>query len=195
MSSVLIFIGLVNSPVKANINPADGILAPNEITTNSINLTSGQDSATDVPIHIFLPSIDTSIKVKEGQISSGTWETDEEMALYAEGSSSLTDSYGNTIIYAHAREYLFRDLKMLKIGDLVHITGDQGEYFYEVTEKESILPDEVDVVKKIGSHNLTLFTCDGLDDKYRLLIRARKLQFDLVRDDSNKFVRWNPNRI
>lgn len=128
------------------------------------------------PNQIIIPYINVNLQVEKGEIKDGTWVLNDYSALYAQGSASLTSKYGNTIVYAHARPGLFKELRALKKGSKIKLTGEDGkEYLYKVTEGEVIKPDEIKKIMKIGSHNLTLFTCDGPEDEHRLLIRARKI--------------------
>ena len=93
-------------------------------------------------------------------------------ASYAEGSSKLDERLGNTIIYAHARDGLFMNLNKVKIDDRIVVFGSESIYEFIVTETKNIYPDEVNDLISVGDHNLTLFTCDGYGDQYRLLIKA-----------------------
>lgn len=142
---------------------------------NSLNIVPEKNSLV-TPSQILIPDLNINLSVEEGHIENGTWTLNDHSALYAEGSSFLNSDYGNTIIYAHARQGLFADLRRLKKGSKIILTGKDGKlYTYKVTEGEVIRPDEIKKIMKIGDHNLTLFTCDGPDDEYRLLIRAKKI--------------------
>ena len=53
--------------------------------------------------------------------------------------------------------------------------GSEGVYIYKVKQIQYIDPVDVQKVTSIGDHNLTLFTCEGFDDKYRLVVKAEKV--------------------
>ena len=145
------------------------------ISDNDIILTQKIVETEENPVKIFIPKIKVNLDVVMGKIIDGTWDLNDYSALYAEGSSPLSTQYGNSIIYAHSRPGLFGGLKDLEFTDLIFVTGENKTYVYEVISKEHILPNEIEKIKVAGSHQLTLFTCDGPYDKFRLLVKAKKV--------------------
>jgi LPXTG-site transpeptidase (sortase) family protein len=127
------------------------------------------------PLRISIPNVGINIKVEASEIENGTWKVPEHAAGYAEGSAYLDEEHGNSILFAHARNGLFRDLLGIKIGDEISVIGTKNLYRYEVTSIEKILPDEIDKIKSFGDHQLTLFTCEGWNDQYRLLVKAKRV--------------------
>ena len=70
---------------------------------------------------------------------------------------------------------MFKNLNQLKIGDKIQVFGQKGVYTYKVNGISQINPLEVDQVKSSGNDNLSLFTCDGPSDVYRLLVKAKRI--------------------
>ena len=167
----IILIGFIFA-LNTHISEAKYVKTPT--TQTSVNIIPERE--TIIPNEIVIPDLNVNLIVEKGYIENGTWSLSDYSALYAEGSASLDSKHGNTIIYAHARPGLFADLRSLRKGSHINITGEDGNlYTYKVTEGEIIRPNEVKKIMKVGDHNLTLFTCDGPEDEYRLLIRAKKI--------------------
>ena len=174
MSVLTILLVILGSNLNTQISEAKYTLTP---TDNNSQIIIPEKHEEDViPVQIIVPDLGLDLPVEEGEIKNGTWTLNDHSALYAQGSTSLKADHGNTIVYAHARKGLFKELRSLKKGSKIRIIGSDGEeYMYKVLAGEVIKPDEIKKIMKIDKHNLTLFTCDGPDDKYRLLIRAKKI--------------------
>ncbi len=144
------------------------------VNVNEINL-SVSPTVNEKPLRITIPSRGINIKVEESAVENGTWAVPEHSAGYAGGSALLDEEHGNSIIFAHARNGLFRDLLGIRDSDEITVIGTENIYKYKVTSIEKILPDEIDKIKSFGGHNLTLFTCEGWNDEYRLLVKAKRI--------------------
>lgn len=144
------------------------------VDAEDINLSYSVDIY-EKPLRITIPRLGVNIKVEESPIQDGTWAVPERAAGYAEGSALLDEEHGNSIVFAHAREGLFRSLLDIKNNDEITLIGSDKLYKYRVTSIEKILPDEVDKIRSFGDHHLTLFTCEGWNDEYRLLVKARRI--------------------
>lgn len=174
LSILTILLVILGSNLNTQISEAKYTLSPTD--NKSLNIIPEKEDEAVIPAQIIIPDLGLDLPVEEGHIENGTWTLNDHSALYAQGSTSLNTEHGNTIVYAHAREGLFKHLRSLKKGSKIRVIGSDGqEYLYKVIEGEVIKPEEIKKIMKIGKHNLTLFTCDGPDDKYRLLIRARKI--------------------
>jgi LPXTG-site transpeptidase (sortase) family protein len=64
---------------------------------------------------------------------------------------------GNTVIAGH-RDFAFRALRDIKIGDLVHIEAAKS-YAYRVESTRIVDPDDLSVLESDGKPELTLITC------------------------------------
>lgn len=136
---------------------------------------SASPNVTEKPLRLTIPNIGIDIKIEDSPVVDGTWNVPEHSAGYAEGSALLDEEHGNSIVFAHARVGLFRDLLSIKNNDEITVLGTKNLYKYKVTSIEKILPDEIDKIKSFGDHNLTLFTCEGWNDEYRLLVKAKRI--------------------
>jgi LPXTG-site transpeptidase (sortase) family protein len=141
-----------------------------QVDLNSQKTTLNQE----FPLRVIIPNSKIDLAIEKGKIEGETWDLNDHSALYAEGSSDLTTKNGNTILYAHARLGLFYNLRYTALDDKIYVLGEKNIHEYSVTNIEKILPNQVDVLKKGGEHNLSLFTCEGYGDEYRLVIRAQR---------------------
>ena len=99
----------------------------------------------------------------------------DEMSLY-KGAAILADTSfpiggesTNCVIAGHRGGYngqaVFRDIEVLKPGDIVSLTNSWETLEYEVIKSIVIMPDDIDAIKIIpGEDMLTLVTCHPYGD-------------------------------
>jgi LPXTG-site transpeptidase (sortase) family protein len=141
------------NPIKINEN-----LYKNQATQN-------------LPVRILLPKENIDINVTPSKIINGYWELSENTASYGEG-SGIPGQNGNTVIFAHAREGLFYNLKDVKTGDIIYVFTKNGWYRYKVNKITAVYPNQTEVIKPTKNQTLTLYTCTGFSDEKRLIITA-----------------------
>ena len=156
------------------VQKANSVITNVHVAADYINLSKIPDKPVDKPIRIVIPSVDINLNIIESEIQDNTWTLSDDSASYGLGSSYLDEPYGNTVIFAHARKSLFLNLKDLDIGDQIIVYGSNGTYEYEVDKIEKVLPEDIESIISRGGTNLTLFTCEGIGDEYRLLIKAKR---------------------
>ena len=122
------------------------------------------------PIRIVIPVLSVDLLVKKAKIAGDTWEIFEKEAGFGDGSSFLNDKSGNTIVFAHARDGLFKDLNKLKKGDPVYIFSKKNWYGYKVLETVEVNPEDVSKMYKDLGKGLVLITCSGESDDKRTLV-------------------------
>lgn len=140
------------------------------------NLVVSPNVYNDVPLRINVEDLDIELAVADSYIVDGTWVVDETKANYAIESSFLDEPYGNSIIFAHARKNMFIDLEKVTEGSIITVYGKKNIYIYKVVDSRMVKPEETYALKAFGDKNLTLFTCDGPIDEYRILIDAKRIQ-------------------
>ncbi len=128
----------------------------------------------EIPLRIIVENSINTIIVPS-RLKYGTWPISEKYANFGIESGYLDNPYGNVIMFAHARKNLFKNLKDIDIDDKITIIGTDSIYTYKVVKIEKILPNDVDKAKSAGDTNLSLFTCEGVYDQYRLLIKSVKI--------------------
>ena len=124
-----------------------------------------------VPIRIHISDrVETEISTEFYQ--DGSWSISEHTASYLAGSGYPTQP-GNTIIYGHDSADVFENLKGIQNGELVTLKLVNGdERVYEVIDVANVKPSQMRYLQNTPDEVLTLYTCDGLFDQNRLVVRA-----------------------
>ncbi|MDT8435025.1 MAG: class E sortase [Anaerosomatales bacterium] len=89
--------------------------------------------------------------------------------------TDLPGETGNVGIAGHRTTYgaPFRRLDDLEPGDIIHFLSPYRRYTYEVTEKFTVTPDQVEVMRTTDVPSLTLSACHPpYSAAYRLIVRA-----------------------
>jgi LPXTG-site transpeptidase (sortase) family protein len=132
-------------------------------------------SEVDLPIEIIIPSTQIDLKVEPGQIKDGVWQISSSEATFLNTSTPPGES-GNTVIYGHNKKAIFGNLPYLSVGQKVSLKTQSGKiYNYEVVEKFFVGPDRVDLVSPSDHEELTIYTCWGLFDSQRAVIKAKPI--------------------
>lgn len=114
--------------------------------------------------------IDASV-VESGYVN-GNWIVSPDNANHVY-QSAIPGTPGNIIIYAHNTASLFGPLRGVKKGEIIHLTTTTGtQYTYVVTTVIEVNPSETSLLKPTVSETLTLYTCSGILDSKRFVIRA-----------------------
>jgi len=148
---------------KPSQNPND----PIKISTKLISQISNQE----IPLRIIIPNIKIDDAIVEAEIIGGYWELSENTASYGQG-SGIPGKPGNTVIFAHAREGLFYNLKDVKTGNLVYVLTKNKWYKYKVNKITAVYPNQTEVIMPTKNETLTLYTCTGFYDEKRLIVTA-----------------------
>jgi LPXTG-site transpeptidase (sortase) family protein len=116
---------------------------------------------TALPIHIVIGEKISLPVVEAGKIE-GEWTVSKTSANRVH-ESALPGEGGNIIIYGHNLNTIFGYLVDVKVGEIVRIRMTNGaEFTYQVTETHIVSP--------------TLYTCTGLLDSKRFVVRALPLE-------------------
>jgi len=82
-------------------------------------------------------------------------------------------------VYGHNKKIIFGSLPYLSIGQKVIVKTQDGKlYTYEVYKKDFVKPARVDLVSPTNFEELTLFTCWGLFDSQRVVVKAKPMYND-----------------
>jgi sortase A len=120
---------------------------------------------------IVIPRLNIDLSVASSEIKNGYWEVSETNASHGEGSANPGED-GNVVVFAHAREGLFLELRDIKKDDTVYILTKTRWYKYKVSEMYYVYPNDITTVSPTDSEILTLFTCSGFFDEKRLIVKA-----------------------
>lgn len=144
----------------------------NPIVINSELLESKETD--NIPVRILIPNSDIDLTVKPSEILNGYWELSETTASYGLGSGT-PGKKGNTVIFAHAREGLFYNLKDVKEADIIYVFTKNKWYRYKVGKITEVFPNQTEVIQPTKDETLTLYTCTGFNDEKRLIVTAKPI--------------------
>lgn len=130
-----------------------------------------QNSIQEIPLRVIIPNVKIDDSIVEAKIINGYWELSENTASYGQG-SGIPGKPGNTVIFAHAREGLFYNLKDVKKGDLIYTLTKNKWYKYKINKITAVYPNQTQVIMPTKTETLTLYTCTGFYDEKRLIVTA-----------------------
>lgn len=162
ISSLLIILGLLVFSLGLSISSAT--------LTDSFSTWSDNQN---YPYKITIKKIGLESKIIPGGLVNDKWILSDKYVLFLPSSGIPKEGF-NTILYAHNKENLFSNLKNLQIGDEISLQDQKGkDYSYKVYLKEEVKAKEVFKLTSDVKNNLTLFTCDGIFDTKRLVVKAK----------------------
>ena len=127
----------------------------------------------DIPVEIIIPSIQIDLKVEPGQIKDGVWLISDSSATFL-NTSAAPGSGGDTVIYGHNKKAIFGNLPYLSLGQKIIVKTQNGKiYNYVADQKFFVGPDRVDLVSPSSTEELTIYTCWGLFDSQRAVVKAK----------------------
>lgn len=125
------------------------------------------------PQQIIIPELKIDLTVKPARLIDGYWEVFSDSAGWGEG-SGVPGEKGNQVIFAHARDGLFKPLKNAQTGMKVYILTDNKWFSYEILAVKEVLPSQTEVIEPTDDEILTLYTCSGFADTKRLIVTAKR---------------------
>ncbi|OQX50809.1 hypothetical protein B5M47_03080 [candidate division CPR3 bacterium 4484_211] len=175
----LSFIRYENTPAEAQTSPT----ASSEQTESSLPSDPCRVSNSDVvqgemPQKIVIPALNLDLKVVSVPMTNGTWEVNDHVANFAQGTSLPNGVGGNTGIYGHDRPQVFAPIKKLKTGDQIEILTQNSRFIYHVENSYRVTPDRIDIFYSTPQPVLTLLTCDGLFSKQRYAVKANLMKIE-----------------
>jgi len=147
---------------------------------------------------IIIPRINQNIpivRVSSDSLLRRDWNTleDEMQAALQEGvvhypGTSLPGNGGNTVITGHSSYFpwdpgrfkdVFALLHDVEIGDKIVVYYNQDKYIYEISDIETVSPDNIEVLKQTPDDKLTLITCTPVGTNVnRLIVKARPIEIN-----------------
>ena len=129
----------------------------------------------ELPSQILIPSIEIDMPVDIGEIKDNVWQISYKNPTFL-SSSNRPGSGGNVVIYGHNKKTILGNLPYLSLGQKIYIkTTDNKMYVYEVYKKEFVSPNRVDLVSPTNYEELTIYTCWGLFDSQRVVVKAKPI--------------------
>ncbi len=122
---------------------------------------------------IEVPRLDLSAVIFEGT----TEDTLTRGVGHFRGSAGPGEP-GNLVLAGH-RDTFFRDLRGIRKGDEVSVTGYAGDFQYQVDSTAIVYPDQTELLKPGDAATLTLITCYPFSyigyAPLRFVVRATKI--------------------
>lgn len=145
----------------------------NEIVNEPIAASESFEEISTTPkvVKILIPRLSIDLTVTPAKIINGYWETSETTASHGSGSANPGEK-NNVVIFAHAREGLFYNLKDAKVDDIIYVFTKDKWFSYKISELKTVYPQQIEVVAPTNKETLTLFTCSGFFDEKRLIVKA-----------------------
>jgi len=134
------------------------------------NVEASHLSVKGYPYRVTIPRLQIDLSVENGDYSEESWTPSKDKALFSTKSSLPNNLEGNTIIYGHNTNNVFRSTERLIKGDRALLYTDNGTFEYEFTEWELVTPTDTSVFNYKGTPRLTLITCFGLTNSKRRLM-------------------------
>ncbi len=125
----------------------------------------------NIPIRIIIPKVDIDLPITKSKIVNGYWELSDTTASYGLG-SGYPGEKGNIVIFAHAKEGFFYNLKNVKDKDVIYVLTKNKWYQYKVNKITEVFPNKKEIIQPTKNETLTLYTCTGFFDEKRLIITA-----------------------
>lgn len=129
-----------------------------------------------LPTQITIPSIGIDLPVDIGSIKEGVWQISYDHPTFLD-TSARPGTGGNVVIYGHNKKAIFGNLPYLSLGQKIILkTADGKVRTYEAYWKDFVNADRVDLVSPEDKEDLTVYTCWGLFDNQRAVIKAKLLK-------------------
>jgi sortase A len=129
----------------------------------------------ELPSQIAIPSIGINLPIDVGEIRDGVWQISYSNPTFL-NTSARPGTGGNVVIYGHNKKVIFGNLPYLSIGQKIIIkTAGDKIYTYEAYQKDFVAADRIDLVSPTNTEELTIYTCWGIFDSQRAVIKARPI--------------------
>lgn len=125
------------------------------------------------PVAIEVESQGIKLPVEEGKIVDGIWEISPTSASHLD-ISAHPGQEGNIVIYGHNKKAIFGPLLRIKVGEVIKVRTSDGQvHQYLVESTQTVKPSQIEVVQPTDYEILTVYTCTGILDSERFVIKAR----------------------
>lgn len=139
--------------------------------TQTAQIVREQPKEVPLPSHIFIPW-NTNSDIESFAFINGQWQTSDTKVTYLLGSARPGEA-GNIILYGHNKREILGNIRALKGGEHVTLTTSDGTvHVYEVTSTKEVSPQDISLLSPTKNETLTMYTCSGLLDSQRFIVRA-----------------------
>ncbi|MEX1112504.1 MAG: sortase [Candidatus Andersenbacteria bacterium] len=137
---------------------------------------AAQEEREALPINqLVIPTLDIRLDITPGYIHGGVWSIAKNKVSHLVSSARPSES-GNIVMYGHNKRSVLGGLTDIELGAVIELTDASGTlHSYRVEEMHIVTPGQLDLVLPTDQEVLTIFTCTGIFDQNRLVIRATPL--------------------
>ncbi|MBD3250318.1 MAG: sortase [Candidatus Pacebacteria bacterium] len=129
----------------------------------------------NIPTHIYIQWF-VDVGVEETVYQDKTWTISESKASYL-AQSARPGQPGNIIIYGHNKRSILGNIRALKGSEIITLTTKNGqEHRYQVDLIQEVHPTQTKFLEPTSEEVLTLYTCSGLLDRNRFIVRAKPIK-------------------
>lgn len=133
---------------------------------------NAETTVTVMPLHLVIESQKIDLAIEPAAIVDGVWQINPKGVSYLLGSGQLGQT-GNVVLYGHNKTKLLGHIRQMKVGDQIEVKGDNEQrYIYQVSKILIVNPNQVEVLAPTSAPTLTLYTCTGLLDTQRFVVKA-----------------------
>lgn len=124
-----------------------------------------------LPQHIFIPW-NTDAEIAPAELKDGVWGVHDTKVSYLLQSARPGEN-GNIILYGHNKREILGNIRALKGGEPITLTSENGDiHRYKVEWVKETAPKNLEALQPTQTEVLTLYTCSGLLDSQRFIVRA-----------------------
>lgn len=128
-----------------------------------------------LPVHIFIPW-NTNADIEPMAFSAGNWQVSDTKVTYLLGSARPGEA-GNIILYGHNKREILGNIRVLVGGEKITLTtADNKQHVYVVDYAKQVSPSDVTLLGSTNTETLTMYTCAGIWDSQRYIVRAIPMQ-------------------
>ncbi len=126
----------------------------------------------ELPTQVQILSQGIDLPIVESLVVNNQWQINPSGASHLVGSANPGEG-GNIVIYGHNLERIFGKIRSLKVGETIVLSTKSGHQFrYVVKETSEVTPKQVEIIAPTSFEVLTLYTCTGLFDSKRFVVKA-----------------------
>lgn len=181
---------MLNNAAAYNLSIAPGTVSEDTYSRESLIHASQEYedqlcvTATGIMAYVEIPKIDVYLPIYHGTDS----ETLEKGIGHLLGSSlPVGGNTTHTVLTGHsgmASQTMFTDLHQLRAGDVIYIHVLQETLAYEVSDVNTVLPHETELLEIRREEDLcTLVTCTPVGiNSHRLLVRGVRIPYEAAQE-------------
>ncbi|MEP7167557.1 MAG: sortase [Candidatus Woesebacteria bacterium] len=134
-----------------------------------------QEDHSKEPTHIFIKWF-VDAPIEPMALVGSSWAISPDKVSFLTQSKRPGEA-GNIILYGHNTRQILGNIRALKGHETIILTtGDGKEHSYTVSQMKEVDPSDVSWLQPTDTETLTMYTCSGLLDSKRFLVRAIPLQ-------------------